>query len=74
MHLRGRKWREAGEDCITRSFITCIINGDQVKKDEICGACSTPGTNEKCIYFGLKTWREGPLGRPRHRWEDDNGS
>jgi hypothetical protein len=21
--LRGRKWREAGEDCIMRSFITC---------------------------------------------------
>jgi hypothetical protein len=23
--LRGRKWREAGEDCIMRSFITCTL-------------------------------------------------
>jgi hypothetical protein len=25
-NLRGRKWREAGEDCIMRSFITCTLH------------------------------------------------
>jgi hypothetical protein len=24
--LRGRKWCEAGEDCIMRSFITCTLH------------------------------------------------
>jgi len=23
--LKGRKWREAGEDCIMRSFVTCTL-------------------------------------------------
>jgi len=23
---RGRKWREAGEDCMMRSFITCMLH------------------------------------------------
>jgi hypothetical protein len=26
LDLRGRKWREAGEDCIMRSFITCTLH------------------------------------------------
>jgi hypothetical protein len=34
--LRERKWWETGEDCIMRSFITCMRQGDQVK-DEIVG-------------------------------------
>jgi hypothetical protein len=25
LDLRGRKWQEAGEDCIMRSFITCTV-------------------------------------------------
>jgi hypothetical protein len=25
LDLRGRKWREAGEDCVMRSFITCAV-------------------------------------------------
>jgi hypothetical protein len=25
LDLRGRKWREAGEDWIMRSFITCTL-------------------------------------------------
>jgi hypothetical protein len=24
--LRGRKWQEAGEDCIMRRFITCTLH------------------------------------------------
>jgi hypothetical protein len=25
LDLRGRKWQEAGEKCITRSFIICML-------------------------------------------------
>jgi hypothetical protein len=25
LYLRGRKWREAGEDCIKRGFIICTL-------------------------------------------------
>jgi hypothetical protein len=24
LNLRGRKWQEAGEDCIVRSFVSCM--------------------------------------------------
>jgi hypothetical protein len=26
LDLRGRKWQEAGEDCIMRSFVTCTLH------------------------------------------------
>jgi hypothetical protein len=33
-----------------------IIKGDKIKEDEIFGAFSTDGRDEKCIeYFGWKT-------------------
>ena len=36
------------------------------------GACSTYGEEEKCIQgFGGKPKGKKPLGRPRHRWEDN---
>jgi hypothetical protein len=36
------------------------------------GACNTHGRYEKLMqYFGFKTLREGPLGRPRRRWVDN---
>jgi len=35
--------------------------------------CSTYARDEKRIqYFGWKTEGKRPLGRPRHRWEDNN--
>jgi hypothetical protein len=42
LDLRSRKWREAGEDCIMRSFITLISSSDiirvvQSKEDEMGG-------------------------------------
>jgi len=57
-----KKWREAGEDCIMRSFITStfmfhqiwVLFGDQVKKCEIGRACSTYERNE-FIHFCRKT-------------------
>jgi len=40
-----RKWRETGEDCIMRSFITCTL---QIKENEVGGAGSTQGRDDKC--------------------------
>jgi hypothetical protein len=50
----------SGEDYITRSFVLStpqqIILGDQIKKNEMGGACSTYGREERCIQvFGGET-------------------
>jgi len=43
---------------------------DQVKEDEVGGACSTHGRIEKCIKILVgKTEGKGPLWRFRRRWE-----
>jgi len=57
LDLRGRKWQEAAEDCIMRSFITCTLHiyylDDQVKEDALGGTWNTRGRNEKSIQnFG----------------------
>jgi hypothetical protein len=31
LDLRGRKWQEAGEDCIMRSFITCTLHQNVIR-------------------------------------------
>jgi hypothetical protein len=45
------KWREAGEDCIMRRFITWTLHkyyyGDQIEEDEMGGTCSTNGSAKK---------------------------
>jgi hypothetical protein len=47
------KRQEVGENCIMRNFITCTLSkynyNDQVKKDEMGGACSTNRGEEECI-------------------------
>ena len=36
------------------------------------GACSAFGGGERRVQgFGGETWGKEPLGRPRHRWEDN---
>jgi len=60
MGIRGRKWREAGGDCIISSFLSCTPTkydtGDQVKDDELDGTCGTHGKYEKCVQnVGGKT-------------------
>jgi hypothetical protein len=36
------------------------------------GTCGTHGGGERCLQgFGLKPEGKRPLGRPRHRWEDN---
>jgi hypothetical protein len=43
---------------------------DQVKENEIGGACSRYGREKRRIQgFGGKPKRKGPLGRPMCRWE-----
>jgi hypothetical protein len=52
-------------------LITKYYSGDQNKKNEVGGACSTYGGGERCIQdFGGPEVRR-PLGRPRRRWEDN---
>jgi hypothetical protein len=44
---KGRKWRETGEDCIMRSFITCTVHGDEMEEDGMIGrACGMNGRDE----------------------------
>jgi len=76
LDLRERKWQEAGEDRIMRSFITCtlhqIVWGDLIKVGEIGGACSTQGAMRNA-YKILDRSPAGkrPLGRLTRRWEDN---
>jgi len=38
----------------------------------VSGTCGTHGEGERCLQgFGWETRGRRPLGRPRHRWEDD---
>jgi hypothetical protein len=59
LNLRGRKWQEAGEDCIMRSFITCTLQfyGDQIKEDEVDDACSR--RREKHTIIWLQSLKRG---------------
>jgi hypothetical protein len=51
-------------------FLTQCYCGDIIKKDEIVGACSTCGREEKFLQ-GVAGKPEGkiPLGKHRHRWK-----
>jgi hypothetical protein len=47
-----------------------IVRGDQIKKNEMGGACGTYGKREMCIYdFGRENCGKEPFGRPRRKWE-----
>jgi nitrite reductase/ring-hydroxylating ferredoxin subunit len=45
----GRKWRQAGEDYIMRSFIICTLHG--IHEDVKSGACRRHERDEKCIKY-----------------------
>jgi len=49
-------------------LLTKYYLGDQIKKNETGGACSTYGGGERCIR---RPEGKRPLGRPRLRWEDN---
>jgi hypothetical protein len=46
------KWREAGEDCLMRSFITCklhqILLGYKINEDKVGEPYNTHGRGEIC--------------------------
>jgi hypothetical protein len=76
LDLRGRKWREAGEDCIMRSFITCtpqhIYKGDEMKENGMGRACRTHESVEKSIKKLVgRSEVKRPRGRPTRTWEDN---
>ena len=49
-----------------------LCSGDQIKEDEMGGACRMYGEEVKCIQnFGGETWRDKTTGKIRHRWEDN---
>ena len=47
-----------------------ILSGDQIEKNEMDGACSTYGGEERCIqgFGGVRI----PFGRSRRRWVHNN--
>jgi len=53
-------------------LLTNIIQVIKSRRMKIGRACSTYGVEEKHIHsFGGEHVRKRPLGRPRHRWEDN---
>jgi hypothetical protein len=74
LYLRAWKLQGAGEDLIMRSFLTCtfsqILLGDYVKEDEMGGACSTRGRDEKYTKFWSGNVKK-PFKRTRRRWDDN---
>ena len=51
-------------------FFSCSC--DQIEKSEMCGPCSTYGEmGGLCRGLVWKPEGKRPLGRPRHRWEDN---
>jgi hypothetical protein len=68
------KWREAGEDCIMRSFITCTLHRNIItviksRRMRWVGHVADMGEMRKAynILVG-KPEEKRSLGRPRYRW------
>jgi hypothetical protein len=48
-----------------------ILLADQIKENEVDGACGTHVRGEKCVQgFGGKARKKRPLERPKPRWEE----
>ena len=53
-------------------LLTEYCASDKIKKNEMGGSCSLHGGGEGHVQgFGGETCGKRPLGRPRHRWEDN---
>jgi len=51
-------------------LLTKYYLGDQIKKDEMGGACSTCGGRRGTYTVVVGRYeRKNPLGKPSHRWE-----
>ena len=57
---------------VVSALLTQYCLGDKIKKNEMGGACCMYG-ERRGVYRVLVGKPEGkrPLGRPRHRWEDN---
>jgi hypothetical protein len=69
------KEREKGESFTMGSFIIFIhhqtLLTEQIKDNEVGGACGTPGRGEKRVQgFGGKARRKRSTSKQRRRWED----
>jgi len=53
-------------------YMFCTPGGYKIVKNEKGGACSAYGGGENRVQSLVgKPGGQGPLGRPRHRWEDN---
>ena len=54
------------------AHLTLYCSGDKIEKSEMGESCSAYGREERCIKgFGGKPEGKRPLGKPRHRREDN---
>jgi hypothetical protein len=77
LDLRGRKWQEAGERCVARSFINLYDSPDVIRviksrRMRWVGRVARIGAmrNAHNILF-RKPEGKRPFGRPRGRWENN---
>jgi hypothetical protein len=80
LNRREIKLLEVGENCIMRSFITCMFYSSpseirmiKSRRMKWVGHAARMGEKKRIAYKILVGKLEGkrPLGRPRHRWVDD---
>jgi hypothetical protein len=62
------KWRQGGENCITKSFVTCT-SIDEVKDDAMGGNIARMGGRGKRIRY----WRERQRERDHQEDQDVDG-
>jgi hypothetical protein len=57
---------------LTSELLAQYFTGDQIENNEVGGACRTCG-NGRGVYRVLvgKTVEKRPLGRPKHRWDNN---
>jgi hypothetical protein len=77
LNRKEMNWQEVGKSCIVVSFITLAIwhfaNWNcQVNGDEMGEACSTYVKRNVYIILIGKSEGKMKLGKPKHRWEDNN--
>jgi hypothetical protein len=66
-------WMKLHSDQVSRFLLlTKYYPGDQIKNNEVGGACAKYGGKERCIKgIGGKPEGKRPLRRPRRRYKDD---
>jgi hypothetical protein len=53
-------------------LVDCVhYSGDQIKENEMGGVYACTGIKTAYTALEQKTKQNMPLGRPRHRWEDN---